>query len=155
MTDLARATLPLKTIDAASIAAYGTVLEIAEPDPARAAAGTNQFQVIDASTNGDGWRLAILIVRERVLREIQHHPNTKESFEPVSGLAAICLAPYEHPDRIEAFALDRPIVLKSHIWHGLVALTAQAVIKIAENYQVTGVNQPLPRPLALGLTPTA
>ena len=92
-------------------------------------------------------------MRARELRQIGHHPNTKESFEPVAGVAAICVAALDSPDDLRAFVLDRPVVVNASVWHGLIALSAEAIVKIAENRQVTGVNRPLDRPLRVGLLP--
>ena len=145
--------IPLRPLSADDWAPFGTILEIARPDPDRARAGENEFKVVDQSENGDGWRLAVQIVRARQLRQIGHHPNTKESFEPVSGVAAICVAGLETPDDLRAFVLDRPVVVNASVWHGLIALSGAAVVKIAENREVTGVNRPLAQPLAVGLLP--
>jgi ureidoglycolate hydrolase len=145
--------IPLRPLTAEAWAPFGTILEIARPDPERARSGENEFRVVDQSENGDGWRLAVQIVRARELRQIGHHPNTKESFEPVTGVAAICVAALEAPDELRAFVLDRPVVVNASVWHGLIALSAEAVVKIAENRQVTGVNRPLERPLRVGLLP--
>jgi ureidoglycolate hydrolase len=145
--------IPLRPLTAEAWAPFGTILEIAEPDPGRARAGENEFRVVDESENGDGWRLAVQIVRARALRQIGHHPNTKESFEPVRGVAAICVAALDSPDDLHAFVLDQPVVVNASVWHGMVALSVEAVVKIAENRQVTGVNRPLERPLTVALLP--
>jgi ureidoglycolate hydrolase len=145
--------IPLRALTAEAWAPFGTIIEIASPDAERARAGENEFKVVDQSQNGDGWRLAVQIVRARALRQIGHHPNTKESFEPVAGVAAICVAPLDRPDDLSAFVLDRPVVVNASVWHGLIALSSEAVVKIAENREVTGVNRPLARALALGLLP--
>jgi ureidoglycolate hydrolase len=143
----------IKPLDAASFAPYGTLLEIAKPDENAAAEGRNEFKVVDESDNADGWRLAVQIVRGRELRQIGHHPNTKETFEPVAGVAVICVAELETPDQLEAFVLDRPVVVNANVWHGLIALSREAIVKIAENRHVTGVNQLLDRPLRVALLP--
>jgi ureidoglycolate hydrolase len=143
--------MEIKPLDAKGFAPYGKVLEIAEPDLAMADARRNEFKVIDESDNADGWRLAVQIVRGRDLRQVGHHPNTKETFEPVSGVAVICVAPFEAPTAIEAFVLDRPVVVNAKVWHGMIALSSEAIVKIAENRHVTGVNQVLERPLRVGL----
>ena len=145
--------IPLRPLTAEAWAPFGTILEIAQPDPERARAGENEFRVVDQSENGDGWRLAVQIVRARALRQIGHHPHSKESFEPVSGVAAICVAGLETPDDLRAFVLDRPVVVNASVWHGLIALSSEAVVKIAENREMTGANRQLDRPLVLGLLP--
>jgi len=141
----------VRPLDPAGFAPYGKVLEIAEPDAAMAAEGRNEFKVVDESDNADGWRLAVQIVRGRELSQVGHHPNTKETFEPVNGVAVLCVAPFEAPDDVAAFVLDRPVVVNAKVWHGLIALSREAVVKIAENRHVTGVNRALPRPLRVGL----
>jgi len=145
--------IPLQPLTAEAWAPFGTILEIAQPDQERARAGENEFRVVDQSENNDGWRLAVQIVRARQLRQIGHHPNTKESFEPVTGVAAICVASHQTPDDLRAFLLDRPVVVNASVWHGLIALSSVAVVKIAENRQVTGANRPLAQPLTVGLLP--
>src|SRR5262245_23859671 len=144
--------IAVKALDASAFAPYGKVLEIAIPDPERAAAGQNEFKVVDVSENGDGWRLAVQILRGRELRQIGHHPNTKETFEPVAGVAVICVASLETPEQLDAFVLDQPVVVNASVWHGLVALSREAVVKIAENREVTGVNKVLDRPLRVVLS---
>jgi ureidoglycolate hydrolase len=141
----------IKALEAASFARYGKVLEIAQPDAALAAEGRNEFKIVDESDNADGWRLAVQLVRGRELRQLGHHPNTKETFEPVSGVAVICVAAFESPEQIEAFVLDRPVVVNAKVWHGMIALSRGAVVKIAENREVVGINQVLPRPLRVVL----
>jgi ureidoglycolate hydrolase len=143
----------IKSLDAAAFAPFGKVLEIAEPDPSVAAEGRNEFKVLDESDNADGWRLAVQIVRGRELRQIGHHPSSKETFEPVTGVAVICVAAHETPDALEAFVLDRPVVVNAGVWHGLIALSREAVVKISENRVMTGGNLPLARPLRVGLVP--
>jgi ureidoglycolate hydrolase len=145
--------IPLRPLTADAWAPFGTILEIAAPDPERARAGENEFRVVDQSQNGDGWRLAVQIVRQRALRQIGHHPNSKETFEPVTGVAVICVAAPDAPERLSAFVLDRPVVVNASVWHGLIALSAEAVVKIAENREMTGVNRPLEQPLTVGLLP--
>jgi ureidoglycolate hydrolase len=143
----------VRALDAKGFAPYGKVLEIAEPDQAMAAEGRNEFKVVDESENGDGWRLAVQIVRGRELVQVGHHPSSKETFEPVSGVAVICVAPFEEPERLEAFVLDQPVVVNAKVWHGLVALSREAVVKISENRVMTGTNQKLAKPLRVTLSP--
>jgi ureidoglycolate hydrolase len=143
--------IPIRALEAAAFAPYGKILDIATPDADLAGQGRNEFKVVDESDNGDGWRLAVQIVRGRELTQIGHHPNTKETFEPVSGVAVICVASLDTPEKLEAFVLDQPVVVNASVWHGLVALSREAVVKIAENRQVVGVNRVLDRPLRVGL----
>ena len=139
--------LKLRTIDPESFAPYGDVLTLTNPDPERLANGQSEFRIITRSEDETGWRLAVLAVRSREIRRVECHPTTLESFEPVSGLAVICVAPPDNPDAIEAFVLDQPVCLKKGVWHDVLALTKEAMIKIAENLNVTGEYHVLPQPL--------
>ena len=143
--------MEVRALDAAGFAPYGKVLEIAEPNATMAAEGRNEFKVVDESDNADGWRLAVQIVRGRELLQVGHHPNSKETFEPVSGTAVICVAPFERPEQLEAFVLDQPVVVDAKVWHGLIALSREAVVKISENRVMTGTNQKLAKPLRVEL----
>ena len=140
-------TIVIKNLDAASFAPFGKIIENPAPDAALASSHQNEFQVVDSSDNSDGWRLATIIVRERSLSRMGHHPNTKESFEPVTGVAVICVAPFEDSSKVEAFLLDRPVLVNASVWHGMIALSREAVVKIAENREVIGVNVTLEHPL--------
>ncbi len=95
--------IPLNTLNATAFAPYGVILENLEPKAEAIAANRNEFRVIDKSTNSDGWRLAIYIVRERVLTSIEQHPDTCESFEPVSGMSVIVVAPPGAQEKLAAF----------------------------------------------------
>lgn len=145
--------VPLQALTAEAFAPFGKLLEIADPDPELARGGRNEFKVVDESSNEDGWRLAVQIVRGRALEQIGHHPHSKETFEPVSGVCAIVVAPNGVPGNLAAFVLDRPVVVNAGIWHGLIAISREAIVKIAENREMTGVNQRLERQLRVGLLP--
>ena len=139
--------LPLRTIDPVSFAPYGDVLALTNPDPGRLEQGQSEFRVITRSEDATGWRLAVLAVRNREITRIERHPTTLESFEPVSGLSVLCVAPTDDPDAVEAFVLDQPVCLKKGIWHGVLTLTREATIKIAENLEVTSDRRDLAAPL--------
>ncbi|MFH0807724.1 MAG: hypothetical protein V2A57_04845 [Elusimicrobiota bacterium] len=95
-----------------------------------------QYEIITGSKS-EGWLLAYLIVRNRVSKNIEQHPASKESFEPVRGVCLLIVAPVKTPDKIETFILDKPIVLNEGVWHDVVALSEEAEVKIAENSGVT------------------
>ena len=139
--------LPLRTIDPESFALYGDVLTLTNPDPAKIAGGETEFRVITRSEDLTGWRLAVLMIRNREISRLECHPTTLESFEPVSGLAVLCVAPPENPEAIEAFILDQAICLKKHVWHSELTLTKEAFVKIAENLHVTAEYHDLASPI--------
>ena len=68
---------------------------------------------------------------------LSNHPNTKETFEVLDGVAILVVAPHENPDLVEAFVLDKPIVLNEGIWHSEpIALSRKVSIRINENLNV-------------------
>ena len=77
--------IPLRALTAEAWAPFGTILEIARPDPAARQRRRERVQGRRPEPERRGWRLAVQIVRARALRQIGHHPNTKESFEPVAA----------------------------------------------------------------------
>lgn len=139
--------LPLRTIDPDSFAPYGDVLVLTNPDPERLQQGRSEFRIISRSADPTGWRIAVLAIRNREITRLERHPTTLESFEPMTGLAVICVAPPDNPDAVEAFVLDQPVCLKKGVWHDVLTLTKEAMIKIAENLEVTGDFRQLREPL--------
>ena len=133
--------LPLQTITPEGFAKFGDVLDW------RDAFGEEGFHIITRAEDPTGWRLAVLLAKHHAISSLERHPTSKESFEPVSGVAALCLAPPEDPTAIEAFLLDRAVVLGKGVWHGVLALSDEALIKIAENLTVTGESHELDAPL--------
>jgi ureidoglycolate hydrolase len=99
----------------------------------------NLFHVVVRETGSCGWRIAFLIVRDKAIDRMERHPGTFESFEPVSGRSILYLASDKNPKAIAAFSLDRPVILKKDIWHGVVTLGKESEIKITENARVKSV----------------
>jgi ureidoglycolate hydrolase len=133
--------LPLQTITPERFAKFGDVLDW------QAEFGQEGFHIITRAEDPTGWRLAVLLVKHDAITRLERHPTSKESFEPVSGVAVLCLAPPEDPTAIEAFLLDKPVVLEKGVWHDVFALSDEALIKIAENLAVTGEFHELGAPL--------
>jgi ureidoglycolate hydrolase len=88
-----------------------------------------------------GWRIAYLILRKKEIKRLESHPDTLETFEPVKGKAVIALAAQNSPSRFRLFYLDRPVVLKKGVWHGLYTISKETHIKIFENSKVRCVYQ--------------
>lgn len=95
----------------------------------------NLFRIVVRQRN-TGWRIAYLIVRDKVIYRLEQHPESLESFEPVSGKALLFVSTRKDARQITGFLLDKPVVLKKGIWHGVVSLGAEADIKITENSSV-------------------
>jgi len=133
--------LALQTVTPERFARFGEVLDW------QAEFGEEGFRVISRAEDPTGWRLAVLLVKQHSITRLERHPTSKESFEPVSGVAVLCLAPPEDPSAVEAFLLDKAVVLGKGVWHDVFALSEEALIKIAENLTVTGEFQELDAPL--------
>lgn len=107
----------------------------------------NLFRIVLEEPAAFGWRIAYLIVRDKKIDRLEHHPASFESFEPVRGKSLLFVASGKIPKGIECFLLDKPVILKKKIWHGIVTLGREAEVKLTENAQVDCVYLPLPAPL--------
>jgi len=97
----------------------------------------------------DPWRLALLRFSRHSVEKMENHPESRESFEPLEGSAVLFVAEHEHPEKIHAFFLDKPICLYKGIWHDVLALSANAKVKITENLKVTSEYHYLEKPLRI------
>jgi len=82
------------------------------------------------------WRIAVLRVKERAFTELEKHPGSLETFEPVAGMCVLLLSTSTEKKDYEAFLLDQPVCLHKDIWHGIVTLTPESKVKITENLTV-------------------
>lgn len=126
--------IPSLKINAKNFRPFGRVIEY--PRKAKAKKGENLFRIVVRERRPFGWRIAYLVVRERVLKRMEQHLETFESFEPVRGRSLIYVADRKEAGRIRCFRLDVPVVLHKGIWHGVVTLDGEAEIKISENAKV-------------------
>lgn len=128
----------VKKISAANFRRYGTIIEY--PNKHSKSRKVNLFRIVLKEPKPTGWRIAYLIVRDRFIKRLEQHPGSFESFEPVKGKSLLYVS--ARPDgKIECFRLDRPVILKKGIWHGVVTLGPESEIKIAENAKVKCVYQ--------------
>lgn len=138
--------MKLKTINTESFAPYGKVIEFPEDMDER-------FHIIYTEPEAP-WRIAVLRVQEHRIDEMELHPTTAESFEPVTGITVLLLAAPDNPENQAAFLLDRPVCLYPGTWHQVMALSDRAVVKITENLEVPDTQfYHLPVPLTAGLCP--
>ncbi|MGE5604603.1 MAG: hypothetical protein ACM3YE_02810 [Bacteroidota bacterium] len=115
----------IKVLKADQFAPYGMVIPTNN---------TNEVSFdIKLKENASGWRIAILEITNRTTKQLHCHPDSLEVFELISGSAILLVASAEKPDSIEAFLLDRPVCIKKGIWHGTIALSEKASLKITEN----------------------
>ncbi|MGZ9585885.1 hypothetical protein [Paenibacillus marinisediminis] len=120
----------IRTITKESFKPYGTVIEFSEnpADP--------RFEVVVTEVNHP-WRLAVLRVVEREFDQLECHTMSLESFEPVSGTGLLIVAEHETPEQYEVFLLDKPVCLNKGIWHQMITLSEETIVKIAENLEVS------------------
>lgn len=122
-----------RIITAANFRRFGRMIDYPGRD---SEPGTKNLFRIVVSQPGLGWRIAYLVVRDRSIRKLERHPGSLESFEPVKGKGLIYVAARRDPDSIECFILDRPVILKKGIWHGVISLSREFDVKITENSSV-------------------
>jgi len=98
------------------------------------------------------WRLAVFRVKERECVMLEKHPTSLESFEPISGTGLLIVAPKAEPRDYQIFLLDKPVCLYKGVWHQMITLAEEALVKIAENLQVESefyhLNKPIKAELA-------
>ncbi len=82
-----------------------------------------------------GFRIAIFEIDRKKVDKLERHPESMETFEPMSGIGLILLADKD-PDDFEVFLLDKPICLKRGIWHEVISISEKAKYKIVENDEV-------------------
>jgi ureidoglycolate hydrolase len=118
----------LQTLSPETFAPYGRILQFTEQM-------SDGWEILITSES-PGWRIALLEFDRRSTQTLEHHPHSKESFEPLSGTSLLIVAPYESPDQYEIFLLDQPICLNEKVWHQVISLSDQTKVKITENLEV-------------------
>lgn len=132
--------LKVKRISSANFRRFGWI--VAYPGRVAASPSKNLFKVIVRQSQ-PGWRIAYLVVRDRAISRLEQHPGSCESFEPVKGKGWLYVAEKNDPGSITCFLLDKPVVLKKGVWHGIVTLSREFDVKITENSKVKCVYRPL------------
>lgn len=125
--------LKIERITPERFAPFGKVIGLTRKGPATP--GKNSWKVIVRQPKM-GWRIAYLVVRERAIGRLERHSGSLESFEPVLGRGLLFVALKKDPGAVRCFLLDKPVILKKGLWHGVVACSQEADIKITENSKV-------------------
>jgi len=118
---------------------YGTIIDYTN-------AKDDGWEIVVRS-QGEGWRIALLEIERQWSDQLEHHPLSKESFEPLSGTTLIIVAPFEAPESYEVFLLDRPVCVNEKVWHQVICLSETACMKITENLEVNCVYHELTKPI--------
>lgn len=135
----------LRSIEKDTFAPYGIVLDFSCP------ADAERFEVI-LEEPASPWRLGMYRVRERECSQLECHPLSFETFEPVQGAGVLLVAPHDQPEQMEAFLLDRPVCLAKGVWHQMVTITPETIVKITENLKVESEFHALNRLVGIGQT---
>ena len=93
----------------------------------------HSFQVILSEYNPVGWRIAVSKITGKSTSKMARHPGTMESFEPLDGITLLCVAPFENPEDVEFFLLEKPVCIYRNIWHATLCLSEYSIVKITEN----------------------
>ena len=124
----------MRYITAKNFKRYGWVIEY--PQNKSRPRDKNQFRIILTEPCQSGWRIAYLLIRDKAIAQLEQHRNTFESFEPVKGRTLLYVSCRRNPQDIECFYLNKPVILKKSVWHGMLALGRESEIKITENAKV-------------------
>ncbi|KLU60695.1 ureidoglycolate lyase [Peptococcaceae bacterium CEB3] len=125
-------------------AKYGRIFEFTDSDD-------SYFQIQSDQAKAIGWRLALMKVSGRTFDKVNCHPNSVESFDPLRGTVVLIVAEPERPDDIEAFLLDKPVCLNKSVWHNVISLSQEAIVKIVENTYIESISYELGRNFEMGL----
>lgn len=134
----------IKRLTHRNIRPYGMIIDASS---LRDNGRSDSFGVLLKARSG-GWRIAYLILREKYKRNLEMHPDSFETFEPVKGNAVIALAPEKSPYSVKLFYLDRPVVVHKGIWHNVLAIYGKCEMKIFENIEVRTKHHTLKEPIS-------
>jgi ureidoglycolate hydrolase len=124
--------IKIDRITTASFKKYGCLIDLPRKGQSKS---KNLWRIIVRQPNL-GWRIAYLVVRDKKIMRLEQHPGSLESFEPVYGQGLLFVAVKKDSNSIKCFLLDKPIVLKKGVWHGIVSKTSECDVKITENSTV-------------------
>ena len=119
----------IKNITIGDFSKYGVIIDLTPHC-------SGGWEILVKSEN-TGWRIAVLEFSTKTARNLECHPLSKESFEPLSGTALLILALNDNPQDFEVFLLDKPVCLNEGIWHQVISCSEASKVKITENLEVT------------------
>lgn len=135
--------IPIRFLTPESFSKYGRILEPMPKEKANAKSETFAFYVLERAVS-EGWRMAYWIISHRSCEELEEHPNSKETFEPIKGVAILIVAPHDDANSVEAFLLDKPVIINEGVWHGDLSLSNEVHMRINENLDVQSGTHKLP-----------
>lgn len=132
----------IKNITSEGFRKYGYVIAHDSND-------SRSFQVVLTECAQVGWRIAVSRITDKTISVLGRHPNSMESFEPVTGTTIICVAEPEKPEDYEVFLLDKPVCLFKNTWHAVLCLSEYSCVKITENADVNSETHKLGKSIKL------
>jgi ureidoglycolate hydrolase len=138
--------IQLQYLTAEAFAPFGQIIGLDEQN-------SKTFQVVLKEEDMKGWQIAVSnLTPRRSIVSMGLHPNTRESFEPLTGIGIIVVATEHSPDEPQAFLLDKPVCLYKNIWHATMALSERATVKVVENaLDIEGRTHRYEQPLSIRL----
>ncbi|MDD5069650.1 MAG: hypothetical protein PHV17_02880 [Candidatus Omnitrophica bacterium] len=120
---------------------FGKVIEF--PKSKKNQKRNNLFHIVLTEKKATGWRIAYLIIRDKQIKVLEHHPMSFESFEPLYGETLLYVCKRTDFSDIKCFLLDKPVILNKGLWHGVTAQSYESAVKISENAKVRCVYKEL------------
>ena len=118
----------IQNLTPSAFAKYGTLLAFTDKE-------SDGWEIL-VTSSASGWRIALLEFSRKTTHTLEHHPESMESFEPLSGTSLIITAEHDSPSEYEVFLLDQPVCLNKGIWHQVISLSDSTKVKITENLSV-------------------
>lgn len=119
---------PIENITPDSFKEFGVVLDFSPEFPA-------EFEILVREADHP-WRMAVYRPSKRVCKFLENHPGSIESFEPVRGTSLILVAANADPEGFRIFLLDKPVCLGKGVWHNVIPLSDDVLIRVNENLEV-------------------
>ncbi len=136
--------IKIKPLSRESFAPFGKIIEPIDRNKI--------FDVVAAEPQKKGWRIGYLVFRPQPVDRLEAHPESFETFEPVCGTSIMIVAKKETPEDMHAFLLDKPILLDKGTWHAISVISAEAEVKITEDYEVESVYYDLKKPIDISFS---
>jgi ureidoglycolate hydrolase len=134
--------IPIKQLSKETFGKYGSMLDPEDK--------SKVFTVVCGDKDAKGWRIGVVIIGPENVKQLEAHPESLETFEPVAGTSVLLVSETKNPDSIEAFLLDRGVLVNRNIWHALSVLSLKAEVKVTENFEVASVFHKLKKPIDVG-----
>jgi len=86
--------IKIQTLSKKAFKKFGAIIE--QPDKKKI------FSVLTGDKEARGWRIGYLVYFPEPVKSLEKHPESMETFEPVSGTSIMLLAGKKTPHKVEA-----------------------------------------------------